>query len=109
VYDCSSLDGAYCVAHRWTWDPGITFGWVQLLLEDKRYSSREDCNVPTLGHRDITECYDDQSSQMEIIASTRSIEGILGSSLHRSSYFIIMIHSAQLGFGSVAFRRFPLF
>jgi hypothetical protein len=65
------------------------------------------CNVPTLGHQGITECYDDQSSQMEIIASTGAIEGYFGVHLHRSSYFIIMIHSAQLGFGSVAFRRFP--
>jgi hypothetical protein len=82
------------------------------LLEDKQYSSREDCNVPTLGHQGITECYDDQSSQMEVIASTETIEGILGSGLHRSSYFIIMIHSAQLGFGSLHsddFHDFELF
>jgi hypothetical protein len=95
------------VSHRWTWDPGIICGLIQLLLEDKQYSSREDCNVPTLGHHYITECYDDQSSQMEVIASTGAIEGFIGSDLHRSSYFIIMIHSAQLGFGFVAFRRFP--
>jgi hypothetical protein len=50
VYNSSSLDGTYCVSHRWTWDPDIVFRWVQLLLEDKQYSSREDCNVPTLGH-----------------------------------------------------------
>ena len=36
------------------------------------------CNVPTLGHHYITECYDDQSSQMEIIASTGAIEGYFG-------------------------------
>jgi uncharacterized protein YjlB len=48
------------------------------LLEDKQYSSREDCNVPTLGHHYITECYDDQSSQMEDIASTMTIEGYFG-------------------------------
>jgi hypothetical protein len=54
VCDSSSLDGAYCVSHRWTWDPSIIFGWVHLLLEDKQYSSREDCNVPTLGHHYIT-------------------------------------------------------
>jgi hypothetical protein len=29
---------------------------------------------------------------------------LLGSGLHRSSHFIIMIHSAQVGFGFVAFR-----
>jgi hypothetical protein len=70
VRDSSTLDGAYCVSHRWTWDPGIICGVTRLLLEDKQFSSREDCNVPTLGHHYITECYDDQSSQMEVIAST---------------------------------------
>jgi hypothetical protein len=70
VYACSSLDGFYCVSYRWTWDPGIILGGTWLLLEDKQYSSREDCNVPTLGRHDITGCCDDQSSQMEIIAST---------------------------------------
>jgi hypothetical protein len=78
VRDNSVLDGAYCVSHRWTWDPSIIYGLIQLLLEDKQYSSREDCNVPTLGHHYITECYDDQSSQMEVIASTGAIEGFFG-------------------------------
>jgi hypothetical protein len=64
------------------------------------------CNVPTLGHIYITECYDDQSIQMEVIASTGAIEGFLGSVLHRSSYFTIMIHFSQLGFGFAAFPRF---
>jgi hypothetical protein len=36
------------------------------------------CSVPTLGHHYITECYDDQSSQMEVIASTGTIEGFFG-------------------------------
>jgi hypothetical protein len=71
VRDSSSLDGSYYVSHGWTWDPDITFRWIQLLLEDKQYSSREDFNVPTLGHHYITECYDDQSSQMEVIAKYR--------------------------------------
>jgi hypothetical protein len=62
VYDCSSLDGFYCVSYRWTWDPGIILREIWLLLEDKQYSSREDCNVPTLGHQGITQCYDDQST-----------------------------------------------
>ena len=66
------------------------------------------CNVPTLGHHYITECYDDQSSQMEVIVNT-STRGFVGSDLHHSSYFIIMIHSAYLGFGSIAFRPFPYF
>ena len=75
VSDSSTLGGAYFVSHRWTWDPYIICGLIHLLLEDKQYSSREDCNVPTLGHHGITECYDDQSSQMEVIASTGAIEG----------------------------------
>jgi hypothetical protein len=62
VHDCSSLDGFYGVSYRWTWDPGIIFGEIWLLLEDKQFSSREDCDVPTLGHHYITEGYDDQSS-----------------------------------------------
>jgi hypothetical protein len=62
VRDSSSLDGVYYVSHRWTWDPGIILGVIRLLLEDKQYSSKEDCNVPTLGHHYITEGYDDQSS-----------------------------------------------
>jgi hypothetical protein len=33
------------------------------------------CNVPNLGHHYITEGYDDQSIQLEIIESTRDIEG----------------------------------
>ena len=50
VHECSSLDGFYYVSHRWTWDPGILFERIWLFLEDKQFSSREDCNVPTLGH-----------------------------------------------------------
>jgi hypothetical protein len=62
VYGCLSLDGFYCVSHRWTWDLGILFGGIWLLLEDKQFSSREDYNVPTLGHHHSAEVYDDQSS-----------------------------------------------
>jgi hypothetical protein len=51
------LRGVYLVSHRWIWDPGIICSWIQLLLEDKQYSSIEDCNVPVLGHYNITECY----------------------------------------------------
>jgi hypothetical protein len=47
------------VSRRWTRDPGIIYGFIHLLLGDKKYSSKEDCNVPTLGHHYITECYDD--------------------------------------------------
>jgi hypothetical protein len=75
VRDSSALDGTYFMSHRWTWDPGIICGLIQLFIEDKQYSSREDCNVPTLGHHFITECYANQSSQMGVIASTRAIQG----------------------------------
>ena len=59
VYECSYLDGFYYVPHRWTWDLGIILEGIRLLLEDKQFSSREDCNVPTLGHHHIVEVYDD--------------------------------------------------
>jgi hypothetical protein len=71
---CSSLDGFYYVSHRWTWDPGILLQGIWVLLEDKQFSSREDCNVPTLGHHHRAEIYDDQSSQMGARASTRVFE-----------------------------------
>ena len=48
------------------------------MLEDKQFSRREDCNVPTLGHHYIMEGYDDQSSQMEVIVSTKIIERYFG-------------------------------
>jgi hypothetical protein len=67
--DCSYLDGFYYVTHRWTWDPGIILERIRLLLEDKQFSSGEDCNVPTLGHHHSAEIYDDQSSQMDVIVS----------------------------------------
>jgi hypothetical protein len=82
VYYCSSLDGFYYVSHRWTWDPGILFEMIWLLLEDKQFSSREDCNVPTLGHHHRAEIYDDQSSQMDAIASTGVFERHCGVQLH---------------------------
>jgi hypothetical protein len=78
VYGCSSLDGFYGLSYRWTWDTGIMHEGIWLLLEDKQFSSREDCNVPTLGHHYIVEVYDDQSSQMDVIASTRIIERHFG-------------------------------
>jgi hypothetical protein len=89
------------VSHRWIWDPGIICSWIQLLLEDKQYSSREDCNVPILGHYNITECYAYQSSQIGVTESSGDIEGFYWD---RLASFIIRIHSAQLGFGFVAFR-----
>jgi hypothetical protein len=76
--DSSSLDEVYCVSHTWTWDPDIILEGIWLLLDDKQFSSKEDCNVPTLGHHYITEGYDDQSSQMEAITSTGIIERHFG-------------------------------
>jgi hypothetical protein len=64
VRDGSSLDGVYSVSHKWTWDPGIIIEEIWLLLEDKQFYNRQDCNVPTLGHHYITQCYDDQGSQV---------------------------------------------
>jgi len=88
VYYCSSLDGFYYVSQRWTWDPGIIFEGIQLLLEDKQFSSREDYNVPTLGHHHKAETYDDQSSQMDVIVSTGVFERHCGVQLA----FIIIFH-----------------
>jgi hypothetical protein len=104
VYDSSSLDGVYYVSHKWTWDPGITFGWVQLLLEDKQYSSMEDCNVSILGHNYITECYDDQDGQMEVIASTWAIEGYFGV---RLASFILFHHYDPFRIAWLWFRCIP--
>jgi hypothetical protein len=67
---CFPFNGFYYVPHRWTWDPSILLGGIWVLLEDKQFSSREDCNVPTLGHHHSAKIYDDQSSQMDAIAST---------------------------------------
>ena len=40
----------YYRSHRWIWDLGIIYRLIQLLLEDKQYSSREDYNVPIFGY-----------------------------------------------------------
>jgi hypothetical protein len=104
VYDCSSLDGFYCVSHRWTWDPGIILEGIWLLLEDKQFSSREDCNVPTLGHHHIAEVYDDQSSQMDVIASTGIIERHFGV---RLASLILFHHYDPFRTGWLWFRCIP--
>ena len=94
------------MSHRWIWDPDIICSWIQLLLEDKQYSDREDCNVPILGHYNFIECYAYQSSQIGVTESSGDIEGFYWAQL---ALFIIRIHSAHLGFGFVAFRRIPQF
>jgi hypothetical protein len=64
------------------------------------------CNVPILGHYNFTECYAYQSSQIGVTESSGDIEGFYWA---RLASFIIRIHSAQLGFGFVAFDDFRNF
>ena len=78
----------YCVSHRCTWDLGILFECIWLFLKNKQFSSREDCNVPTLGHHHRAEIYDDQSSQMDDIATTGVFERHCGVHLE----FMIILH-----------------
>jgi hypothetical protein len=49
----------------------------------------------------LLECYAYQSSQIGVTESSGDIEGFYWA---RLASFIIRIHSAQLGFGFVAFR-----
>jgi hypothetical protein len=49
------LRGEYYLSHKWIWDPRIIHSLIQLLLEDKQYSSREDCNVPIFGFTCVTD------------------------------------------------------
>jgi hypothetical protein len=101
---CSSLDGFYYVSHRWTWDPGILLQGIWVLLEDKQFSSREDCNVPTLGHHHRAEIYDDQSSQMGARASTGVFERHCGVQL---ALMIIFHHYDPFRTGWLWFRCIP--
>ena len=105
VYYCSSLDGFYYVSHSWTWDPGILLQGIWVLLEDKQFSSREDCNVPTLGHHHSAEVYDDQSSQMGVIASTWVIERHCEVQL---AFLIISHHYEPFRTGWLWFRCIPM-
>jgi hypothetical protein len=104
VHYCPYFEGFYCVSHRWTWDPGILVEWNWLLLEDKQFSSREDCNVPTLGHHHRAETYDDQSSQMDVIASTGVFERHCGVQLE---FIIIFHHYEPFHIGWLWFRSIP--
>jgi hypothetical protein len=99
------LSGAYYMSHRWIWDPGIIL--IQLLLENKHYFSREDYNVPIFCCCYVIEWDACQSSRWDCQRVQEILRGFIGPDLHHSSYFIIRIHSTQLGFGSVAFRQFP--
>jgi hypothetical protein len=69
------LRGPYFMSHRWIWDPGIICILIQLLLEEKQYFIREDCNVPNFGCCYVTEWDACQSSQMGLTTSSGDIEG----------------------------------
>jgi hypothetical protein len=105
VYYFSSFDGFYCVPHRWTWGPGYLLGGIWVLLEDKQFSRREDCNVPNLGHHHKVEIYDDQSSQMDAIASTRVFERHCGVHL---ALIIIFHHYESFRTGWLWFCCIPM-
>jgi hypothetical protein len=41
---------------RRIWDPRIIHSLINILLEEKKYSSREDCNVPIFGFPYVVVC-----------------------------------------------------
>jgi hypothetical protein len=98
------LRGAYYMSHRWIWDPGIIYILIQLLLEDKQYSSREDCNVPIFGCFYVTEWDACQSSQMGVIVSSGDIEGFYWA---RLASFIIFHHQDPFHTTCLWFRCIP--
>jgi hypothetical protein len=59
------------------------------------------CNVPTLGHHHSAETYDDQSSQMDVIASTGVFERHCGVQL---ALIIIFHHYEPFRTGWLWFR-----
>jgi hypothetical protein len=63
------------------------------------------CNVSTLEHQGITQCYDDQGSQLEIIASTGAIEGYFGVQL---ASLILFHHYDPFRTGWRWFRCIPM-
>jgi hypothetical protein len=62
------------------------------------------CNVPTLGHHHSAEIYDDQSSQMDVIASTGVFERHCGVQL---ALIIIFHHYEPFRTGWLWFRCIP--
>jgi hypothetical protein len=62
------------------------------------------CNVPTLGHHHRAETYDDQSSQMDVIASTGVFERHCGVQL---AFIIIFHHYDPFRTGWLWFRSIP--
>jgi hypothetical protein len=63
------------------------------------------CNVPTLGHHHSVEVYDDQSSQMGVIASTRVIQRHCEVQL---AFLIISHHYEPFRTGWLWFRCTPM-
>jgi hypothetical protein len=68
------------------------------MLNDVRHSW---CNVPTLGHHHSAEIHDDQSSQMEVIASTGVFERHCGVQL---ALILIFHHYGPFHTGWLWFR-----
>jgi hypothetical protein len=62
------------------------------------------CNVPTLGHHHSAEVYDDQSSQMDVIANTAVIERHCGVQL---ALLIIFHHYEPFRTGWLWFHCIP--
>jgi hypothetical protein len=62
------------------------------------------CNVPTLGHHHRAETYDDQSSQMDVIVSTRVFERHCGVQL---AFIIIFHHYEPFLTGWIWFHSIP--
>jgi hypothetical protein len=65
---------------------------------------RQKCNVPTLGHHHSAEIYVDQSSQMDVIASTGVFERNYG--VHHA-LLIIFHHYESFRIGWLWFRCIP--
>ena len=64
-------------------------GTLQCGKGNERTSCSVKCNVPTLGHHHSAEIYDDQSSQMDVIVSTRVFERHCGVQLS----LMVSLHS----------------
>jgi hypothetical protein len=62
------------------------------------------CNVPTLGHHHRAKTYDDQSSHMDVIASTGVFERHCGVQL---AFIIIFHHYEPFHIGWLWFRSIP--
>jgi hypothetical protein len=82
---------------------------VELITKEKQQNKQIvkellSCNVPTLGHHHRAETYDDQSSQMDVIASTGVFERHCGVQL---AFIIIFHHYEPFCTGWLWFRSIP--